>query len=71
MILDEVSIPIVLAPLAGGASTPWLSAAVSSAKRRGQMENLRIGGRRGAARDVHIDPDRGWGQRPCLGQLLS
>jgi len=31
MILDQLSIPIVLAPLAGGASTPELTAAVSNA----------------------------------------
>jgi len=31
MVLDELSIPIVLAPLAGGASTPRLTAAVSNA----------------------------------------
>jgi nitronate monooxygenase len=31
VILDQLSIPIVLAPLAGGASTPRLTAAVSSA----------------------------------------
>ena len=31
MVLDELSIPIVLAPLAGGASTPKLTAAVSNA----------------------------------------
>jgi len=31
MVLDQLSIPIVLAPLAGGASTPQLTAAVSNA----------------------------------------
>src|SRR3954465_1923951 len=31
MVLDELRHPIVLAPLAGGASTPELTAAVSSA----------------------------------------
>ena len=31
MILDQLSIPIVLAPLAGGASTPRLAASVSNA----------------------------------------
>jgi len=31
VVLDELSIPIVLAPLAGGASTPQLTAAVSNA----------------------------------------
>ncbi|WP_460339981.1 nitronate monooxygenase [Actinoallomurus acanthiterrae] len=31
MILDELPVPIVLAPLAGGPSTPRLTAAVSEA----------------------------------------
>ena len=31
MILDELSVPIVQAPLAGGPSTPALAAAVSNA----------------------------------------
>jgi nitronate monooxygenase len=31
VILDQLSVPIVLAPLAGGASTPRLAAAVSNA----------------------------------------
>src|ERR1022692_5259969 len=31
MILDELAVPIVLAPLAGGPSTPQLAAAVSAA----------------------------------------
>jgi nitronate monooxygenase len=41
VILDQLSIPIVLAPLAGGPSTPQLAAAVSEA-----------GGRRADDRDM-------------------
>jgi nitronate monooxygenase len=37
VILDELSIPIVLAPLAGGPSTPSLTAAVSAAGGFGQL----------------------------------
>jgi nitronate monooxygenase len=61
MILDDLSVPIILAPLAGGPSTPQLTAAVN---RAGGLGFLASGYLSAAALRLRIAETRALTERP-------